>query len=248
MPTRWAPCSASASIVEAMGGRATAVCTDPIPPLYGFMPGIDRFRTDPDPAEAYDLLVLADCASAERVGEVAQPQRRAVRGAAAGDHRPPRLERHGGRRRLDRPRRRRDLRAGRPARRPPRAAARSRGRRAGRRPDGRHRDGHGDLRPPQRDAADAGRVGGAGGRRRAAVGHLAPPVPDEAGHPAPPVRARAGPPGDLGRPAGDLVHAAPGGPRRRPTRSPRTPRGSSTCSPSPRPPRSRCCSRSRRTA
>ena len=58
-------------IVEAMGGRATAVCTDPMPPLYGFMPGIDRFRTDPDPAEAYDLLVLADCASAERVGEVA---------------------------------------------------------------------------------------------------------------------------------------------------------------------------------
>ena len=58
-------------IVEALGGRATAVCTDPMPPLYGFMPGIDRFRTDPDPAATYDLLVLADCASAERVGEVA---------------------------------------------------------------------------------------------------------------------------------------------------------------------------------
>ena len=58
-------------IVEAMGGRATAVCTDPRPPLYSFMPGIDRFRADPDPAESYDLLVLADCASAERVGEIA---------------------------------------------------------------------------------------------------------------------------------------------------------------------------------
>jgi bifunctional oligoribonuclease and PAP phosphatase NrnA len=58
-------------IVEALGGRATAVCTDPIPPLYDFMPEIDRFRTDPDPAQTYDLLVLADCASAERVGEVA---------------------------------------------------------------------------------------------------------------------------------------------------------------------------------
>ena len=34
-------------------------------------PAIERFRTDPDPAEAYDLLVLADCASAERVGAVA---------------------------------------------------------------------------------------------------------------------------------------------------------------------------------
>jgi phosphoesterase RecJ-like protein len=59
-------------LVEAMGGRATAVCTDPIPALYTFLPGLDRFRTDPDPAEAYDLLVLADCATAERVGEVAK--------------------------------------------------------------------------------------------------------------------------------------------------------------------------------
>ena len=58
-------------LVEAMGGRATAVSTDPIPPLYGFLPGLDRFRTDPDPAEAYDLLVLADCASTARVGDVA---------------------------------------------------------------------------------------------------------------------------------------------------------------------------------
>ncbi|HYO43748.1 MAG TPA: DHH family phosphoesterase [Candidatus Limnocylindrales bacterium] len=58
-------------LVEAMGGRATAVSTDPIPPLYAFLPGLDRFRTDPDPAGAYDLLVLADCASAERVGAVA---------------------------------------------------------------------------------------------------------------------------------------------------------------------------------
>ena len=58
-------------VVEAMGGRATAVCTDAVPPLYGFLPGIERFVTDPDPAEAYDLLVLADCATAARVGDVA---------------------------------------------------------------------------------------------------------------------------------------------------------------------------------
>ena len=58
-------------IVEALGGRATAISTDPVPPLYAFLPGIERFRTDPDPGEAYDLLVLADCASAERVGAVA---------------------------------------------------------------------------------------------------------------------------------------------------------------------------------
>ena len=58
-------------LVEALGGRATAISTDPVPPLYGFLPGMDRFRRDPDPSEPYDLLVLADCATAERVGDVA---------------------------------------------------------------------------------------------------------------------------------------------------------------------------------
>ena len=58
-------------LVEALGGRATAVCSDPVPPLYGFIPGIERFRQDPEPDAAYDLLVLADCATAERVGSVA---------------------------------------------------------------------------------------------------------------------------------------------------------------------------------
>ena len=37
-------------IVESLGGEvADAVCTDPIPPLYDFLAGVDRFRTDPDP-------------------------------------------------------------------------------------------------------------------------------------------------------------------------------------------------------
>jgi phosphoesterase RecJ-like protein len=58
-------------MVEALGGDATAISTDAVPPLYAFLPGMDRFRNDPDPDCAYDLLVLADCASAERVGAVA---------------------------------------------------------------------------------------------------------------------------------------------------------------------------------
>lgn len=59
------------TLVEALGGCATPVCSDPVPPLYAFLPGTDRVRTDPDPDVAYDLLVLSDCASAERVGAVA---------------------------------------------------------------------------------------------------------------------------------------------------------------------------------
>jgi phosphoesterase RecJ-like protein len=59
-------------IVEALGGSATPVCTDPVPALYGFIPGMDRFRTDPEPDLAYDLLVVSDCGSFDRVGAVAE--------------------------------------------------------------------------------------------------------------------------------------------------------------------------------
>jgi phosphoesterase RecJ-like protein len=57
-------------IVEAMGGMADPVCTDPVPPLYDFLAGVDRFRTDPDPDASYDLLVVSDCGTLDRVGEV----------------------------------------------------------------------------------------------------------------------------------------------------------------------------------
>jgi phosphoesterase RecJ-like protein len=57
-------------LVEAHGGVADPVCTDPVPPLYTFLPGVERFRTDPDPTALYDLLVILDCGSIERVGAV----------------------------------------------------------------------------------------------------------------------------------------------------------------------------------
>jgi phosphoesterase RecJ-like protein len=57
-------------LVEAMGGVADAVCTDPVPPLYEFIAGVDRFVTDPPEAAPYDLLVISDCGSLERIGEV----------------------------------------------------------------------------------------------------------------------------------------------------------------------------------
>lgn len=58
-------------IVDAMGGQGDAVCTDPVPPLYDFIAGVERFRTDPDETTPYDLLVISDCGSLERIGEVA---------------------------------------------------------------------------------------------------------------------------------------------------------------------------------
>ena len=63
---------AIAAIVEAAGGRATNVCTDPAPDLYAFLPGIERIRTDPQPGLAYDRLVIVDCGSLDRVGAVGQ--------------------------------------------------------------------------------------------------------------------------------------------------------------------------------
>jgi bifunctional oligoribonuclease and PAP phosphatase NrnA len=57
-------------LVEALGGTAMPLCTDPVPALYDFLAGVDRFRTDPDPAETYDLLAISDCGSLDRIGAV----------------------------------------------------------------------------------------------------------------------------------------------------------------------------------
>jgi phosphoesterase RecJ-like protein len=57
-------------IVERLGGSATPVCTDPVPPLYDFLPGIERFRMDPETGANYDLLVVSDCGTLDRVGAV----------------------------------------------------------------------------------------------------------------------------------------------------------------------------------
>ncbi|MBI2782288.1 MAG: DHH family phosphoesterase [Chloroflexi bacterium] len=59
-----------AAIVEHHGGRATLVSTDPVPPLYGFLAGMDRFAQDPAPDGDYDLLVVCDCGSLDRLGDV----------------------------------------------------------------------------------------------------------------------------------------------------------------------------------
>lgn len=62
---------AVARIVEVLGGRATLACSDPIPALYAFMPGVEAFRQDPDPAVTYDLVVVSDCGGLDRTGPIA---------------------------------------------------------------------------------------------------------------------------------------------------------------------------------
>lgn len=59
-----------AAIVEHHGGRATLISTDSVPPLYGFLVGMDRFVPDPQDDGDYDLLVVCDCGSLDRLGAV----------------------------------------------------------------------------------------------------------------------------------------------------------------------------------
>ncbi|HEX8939249.1 MAG TPA: DHH family phosphoesterase [Candidatus Limnocylindrales bacterium] len=61
---------AMALLVEAHGGTATPVCADPVPAMYAFLPGMDRFRTAPDASLDYDLIVVGDCGELDRVGPV----------------------------------------------------------------------------------------------------------------------------------------------------------------------------------
>ena len=57
-------------LVERGAASATAVFADPVPPIYDFLPGVARARTDPDPAVDYDLLVVSDCGTLDRIGAV----------------------------------------------------------------------------------------------------------------------------------------------------------------------------------
>lgn len=57
-------------LVERGGAQATAVFADPVPPLYDFLADVGRARTDPDAAIDYDLLVVSDCGSLDRIGAV----------------------------------------------------------------------------------------------------------------------------------------------------------------------------------
>lgn len=61
--------------VEQLGGRATPVCADPVPQMYDFIPGLERFRQDPEQGRKYDLIVVGDCGDLERIGPVLERNR-----------------------------------------------------------------------------------------------------------------------------------------------------------------------------
>ena len=66
---------ANALLVESLGGMATPVCADPMPEMYKFLPGMERFRQAPDPSIDYDLIIVGDCGELERVGPVLETHR-----------------------------------------------------------------------------------------------------------------------------------------------------------------------------
>ena len=160
--------------------------------------GIDRFRTDPDPAST------PTCSSSATAGSssASVPSATGTGALRAGAARrssttTPRTPDSGPR--TGSTRSRRDMRDGHAARCAARGPARQRPRGARSRPHGRHRHGHRDVRPPERDAAHARRRGRARRRRRAALGDLAADVSLEAGRAAAALRARARPARDRGR-------------------------------------------------
>ena len=190
-PTRSARPSRSARLVAACGGIATPVFADPMPPLYAFLAG---HRDRPDGPGARRRL-----RPARRVG---------LRPASTGSARSPVAIRSCS---SALPRVVLDHHASNDETGPadwvdPAAAATCEmaallaarlgvpldegGGALAAAADGRDRDGHGDVRPPQRDAADARGRRGARRRRGAAVGHLAPALPLEARGPAAAVRRR----------------------------------------------------------
>ncbi|HET7726929.1 MAG TPA: DHH family phosphoesterase [Candidatus Limnocylindrales bacterium] len=62
---------ALARMLEHRGASVIVACADPVPALYEFLPAAGRVVTEV-PADAKpDLLVLTDCATPERVGELA---------------------------------------------------------------------------------------------------------------------------------------------------------------------------------
>ncbi len=60
--------------LESLGARVDAVCADPVPDMYDFMPQIQRIRRAPEPDLDPDLIIVHDCGDLDRVGSILQQQ------------------------------------------------------------------------------------------------------------------------------------------------------------------------------
>ena len=237
--------NASASCASSSGSvaRRTLCAAIPVPPHVrlprGRASGSGPIRT---PTRTYDLLVVSDCATLDRVGAVGDRHRDLF-------DRLPRvvIDHHASNEALAEadwieP----DAAAtcemvallatclGIPLESEPGARDRV---------DGRHRDGHRDVRASERDATDTGGVGGPAGGRGAALRDLPAAVPLEAGRATAPLRPRPRSAGDASTRGGSSRRRCStpisrrSGPRRR------TPKASSTCWRRRMAPRWRSCSR-----
>ncbi|HBC93230.1 MAG TPA: bifunctional oligoribonuclease/PAP phosphatase NrnA [Pelotomaculum sp.] len=54
--------------LEAMGKKVVMAGPDPIPAIYEFLPGVERFKTGAPPDGVYDTFIILDCSVPERLG------------------------------------------------------------------------------------------------------------------------------------------------------------------------------------
>ncbi|MBO8128819.1 MAG: bifunctional oligoribonuclease/PAP phosphatase NrnA [Peptococcaceae bacterium] len=59
--------------LEKMGKKISLLSADPVPSIYHFLPGSDRFMSQVEAPDRYDLLVTLDVSSPERMGETLSP-------------------------------------------------------------------------------------------------------------------------------------------------------------------------------
>lgn len=56
-------------VLERMGKKVTMAGPDPVPAIYDFLPGVERFLVGEPPEDRYDTLVVLDCSVPERLGK-----------------------------------------------------------------------------------------------------------------------------------------------------------------------------------
>lgn len=63
--------AALGTALEQLGMKVVLASPDPVPEIYSFMPGVDRFVIGEDVlAEEYDTFIILDCSVPERLGKV----------------------------------------------------------------------------------------------------------------------------------------------------------------------------------